>query len=205
MISYRQSPENLHFSDDEKTFLTLQLPLLAWTGNLSTTERAFLKKLGVREHPALLELLSLCTHKDSTISKTAFEYLIGQFDTAYKKEYKGMKREEIPAIIPTALGTRVQPFKAFFNELGKKFNPKDLQILCRYMDAFPVDEMYRDSISKLGVPHHVPITGLIQKIIKNPPTQEEAFLVFEFAYHFQSEISSDLWKQLQHAEFVPHG
>lgn len=198
-------PTQVHFVDDQNHFLAFKLPVLEWLGPLSSSEKGFLRNLGVREHPNLSDILTLCTNSDVLIANTALEYLLTHFEAAYKKDYKELAREKIPSIVPTRMGTRVSPMKAFFNDISGKYEEKELKMLCDYLEAYPVAQGYRDVVSKLGVPHHVPVAGLIDKLTKFPPSREEAPIVFDFACNFQSEISAEQWKQLNGAEIIPFG
>lgn len=105
-------PSDLHFPSVANA-LSPGLPVVAWSDlTIDSDAGQFLKKLGVREVPALSKMLDMCAHEqEEQVGQTKFKaltFFLSKFQQFYASEYRALDRAKkittkfLSAVCPTS-------------------------------------------------------------------------------------------------------
>ncbi|PRP77691.1 hypothetical protein PROFUN_00552 [Planoprotostelium fungivorum] len=178
-------------------FEGMDVPMISWK-DITSGESAFLQRMGMRDSPNLNVLLKLCTRKDGK----AFDYLLNQFDSLYKKDYKNQKKENLPAFVPTINGSLAKPEECFWGSV-KRFSDVEMETLCNYLGVWPVSKEYSSRVARLGVGQNPHPSVVVTRLTKNPAPFVIAKLVFDYASTFQGNFTHSDWKVLSSHPIIP--
>lgn len=168
---------------------------LEWEGNFTEVQLAFLKKLGVKEHPCLMDILNLLAAPEQKISRSkTLQYFLDHFETEYKKEYKKLKAADIPAFVPTRRETLERPSNCYMLDLDTLYSKDEAEILRNYLNYSEISPEIASHAKKLGIEEVVPPEKLMRLLEEQPPTKEQAeygqYLSYDILFMLICDIDS---------------
>ncbi|GES95293.1 hypothetical protein GLOIN_2v1834046 [Rhizophagus clarus] len=158
-----------------------------WTRN--TPER-FLIELGIQLCPTLTTILTLAAPPtDSEIRNKALKYFMYNFERKYFRSYY----PEINfAFLPCLNDNYAKPLECFIN-------PE-----CMVMNFKVINKDYQHHVGKLGVRQNPNREELLNKLLRNPPRDEEnAEKIFEYLASRQTDFTFTDLNRLAKFDFIP--
>ncbi|KAI9455535.1 hypothetical protein HD554DRAFT_273220 [Boletus coccyginus] len=148
------------------SFRQLHLPLIEWRERSEWEDAApaaeLLYRLGLRRFPSLEEIMSLCS-QNTPVGTSAFDYLCTNLQTVYPG-YNSDKFRDTPFVrAKNTGGSHLEtPGKVFLDNQWKTLGFSVIQHRNR-----------ERVLEELGVQRHPPSSMLLQKLEKEPPSNEE--------------------------------
>lgn len=100
-------------------------------------------------------------------------YLLSHFEE-YKKKYKDLKEEAIPAFIPSTDGKLCTPSSVYSKHLSTMYQGSEFQFLKQYLEYNDLDEKLLKLAKQLKVEENVPISKLKTLLTTKPLSPEQA-------------------------------
>ncbi|GBB91210.1 hypothetical protein RclHR1_01840007 [Rhizophagus clarus] len=171
----------------------LGLPVIEWKTRwtLRTPEEKFLIDLGIQSYPKLKKILELAAHPaDSDIRYKALKYFMNNFDKKYSKNYYA---SEIGiAFLPCLNNNYAKPLECYIN-------PE-----CTAMNFKVIRQDLRHQVGKFGVRQHPSREELLNKLLQNPPQDEDnAEEIFEYLASQITVFNRSDWNRLSKSNFIP--